>query len=149
MCWQSASENRAHFFIFAFLGPHLRHMEVPRLRVELQLQLLAYTTATATWDLSCVYDIHHTSGQCWIPDPWSKARDRSCVFTDTSWICFCCTTMGTPRYCIFKSLPKPSPLKTKAFTRCLGWEDELEKKFIRKFGWGGRYVTPQDSIRIR
>ena len=30
-----------------FLGPHLRHMEVPRLGVKLELQLLAY--ATATW----------------------------------------------------------------------------------------------------
>ena len=33
-----------------FLGPHLQHVEVPRLGVERQLQLLAYTTATATLD---------------------------------------------------------------------------------------------------
>ena len=33
---------------FCFLGPHLRHMEVPRLGVQLELQLPAYTTATAT-----------------------------------------------------------------------------------------------------
>jgi len=26
-----------------------QHMEVPRLGVQLELQLLAYTTATATW----------------------------------------------------------------------------------------------------
>ena len=39
-------------FSFCFLGPHLQCMEVPRLGVELELQLLAYTTATATWDLS-------------------------------------------------------------------------------------------------
>ena len=36
------------FGFFAFLGPHPRHMEFPRLGVELQLQLPAYTTATAT-----------------------------------------------------------------------------------------------------
>ena len=30
---------------FFFLWPHLRHMEVPRLGVELELQLLAYATA--------------------------------------------------------------------------------------------------------
>ena len=30
-------------------------MEVPRLGVELELQLLAYTTASATQDPSCVY----------------------------------------------------------------------------------------------
>ena len=28
-----------------FLGPHPWHMEVPRLGVQLELQLLAYTTA--------------------------------------------------------------------------------------------------------
>ena len=37
---------------FAFLGPHPQHMEVPRLGVELELYLLAYTTATAMPDLS-------------------------------------------------------------------------------------------------
>ena len=37
-----------YLFIFAFSGPHSRPMEVPRLGVELELQLLAYTTATAT-----------------------------------------------------------------------------------------------------
>ena len=33
-------------------------------RVKLELQLLAYTTATATWDLSYVCDLHHSSW-CW------------------------------------------------------------------------------------
>ena len=40
--------------IFVFLGLHLWHMEVPRLGVESELQLLAYTIATATWDQSCI-----------------------------------------------------------------------------------------------
>ena len=40
------------FFFFVFLGPHPRHMEVPRLGVELELQLPANTTATATQYLS-------------------------------------------------------------------------------------------------
>ena len=35
-----------------FLGPHLRHMEVPRLGVELELQLPACAIAAAMWDLS-------------------------------------------------------------------------------------------------
>ena len=35
-------------FYFCFLGLHQRHMEVPRLGVEWELQLLA--TAAATWD---------------------------------------------------------------------------------------------------
>ena len=46
-------------FIFFFLGPHMRHMEVPRLGVKLELQLPACTTATATQDLSRILDLHH------------------------------------------------------------------------------------------
>ena len=42
----NASEIRAFFSPF-FLGLHLRHMEVPRLGIEWELQLPAYTTATA------------------------------------------------------------------------------------------------------
>ena len=38
------------FFFFFSLGLRLQHMEVPRLGVEWKLQLLAYTTATATLD---------------------------------------------------------------------------------------------------
>ena len=33
--------------VLVFLGPHLWHMEVPRLEVRSELQLPAYTTATA------------------------------------------------------------------------------------------------------
>ena len=54
------------FCLFVFLGPHPRHMEVPRLGVESELQLPAYATATAMPDLSCVCDLHHSSWQCWI-----------------------------------------------------------------------------------
>ena len=37
-------------FFFSFLGAHLQHMEVPGLGAESELQLQAYTTATATPD---------------------------------------------------------------------------------------------------
>ena len=50
---------------FSFLGLHVHHMESSTLGVELELQLLAYTTATALWDPSCVCDLHHSSR----PDP--------------------------------------------------------------------------------
>ena len=40
------------FLFFVFLGLHSWHMKVPRLGVKSELQLLAYTTTTATWDLS-------------------------------------------------------------------------------------------------
>ena len=35
------------FYFFIFLGLHMRYMEVPRLGTESELQLPAYTTATA------------------------------------------------------------------------------------------------------
>ena len=60
-----------------FLGPHLQHMEVPRLGVELELQLLTYTTATATCDLNHVCDLPHTSLQCQILNPISEARNQT------------------------------------------------------------------------
>ena len=72
-------------------------MEVPRLGVELELQLPSYTTATATRDPNQVYHLPHTSGQGWIPNLLSKARDQTCVLVDTSLISFHCATMGTPK----------------------------------------------------
>ena len=52
-------------------------MEVLRLGVELELQLPAYTTATAMRNPSHIFDLHHSSQECWIPDPLLKARDRT------------------------------------------------------------------------
>ena len=40
------------YFIFCLFRPAPEHMEVPRLGAELELLPLAYTTATATPDLS-------------------------------------------------------------------------------------------------
>ena len=51
------------FFFFVVLELYAWCMEVPRLGVELELYLLAYTTATATWDLSCICKLHHSSRQ--------------------------------------------------------------------------------------
>jgi len=45
------------FVVVVFLGPHPRHMEVPRVGVESELQPLAYITATAMWDLSHIYEL--------------------------------------------------------------------------------------------
>ena len=60
---------------FFFLWPHLRHMEVLRPGVELELPLLAYTTATAAWDQSCICSLHPSSQQRQILHPLSEARD--------------------------------------------------------------------------
>ena len=65
------------FSIFFFLGPHPSHMEVPRLGVERELQLPAYTTATVTRDPSHVCNLHHSLRQHRILNPLSEARDRT------------------------------------------------------------------------
>ena len=40
---------------------------------------------------SHVCDLYHSSWQCRIPDPLSKARNRTCILIDTSQIHFHCT----------------------------------------------------------
>ena len=63
------------------------HMEVPRLGAELELQLLAYTTATASQEPSPICDLYHSSQQCWILNPLSESRDRNCVLMDARRVC--------------------------------------------------------------
>ena len=46
------------FCPLSFLGLYPWHIEFPRLGVESELQLLAYTIATAMQDLSCDYDLY-------------------------------------------------------------------------------------------
>ena len=65
-----------------FFRPHPWPMEVPRLGVKLELQLTAYTPATAMWDPSCVCDLHHSSRQCWILNLLSGARDQTHILMD-------------------------------------------------------------------
>ena len=74
-CTTKRTPRPPSFFFLVFLGPHLRRMEVPRLGVELELQLPAYSTTTATRDLSHVFDLHHSSRQQWILNPLGEARD--------------------------------------------------------------------------
>ena len=62
---------------------HLQQMQVPRLGVKLKLQLLAYATATATPDLGCIFDLHHSLRQCRILNPLSEAKNQTHILMDT------------------------------------------------------------------
>ena len=61
------------FFFFFFLWPHLWHMEVTGLGIELELQIQAYTTAMP--DLSCICSLCHSLSQCQVHNPQLEARD--------------------------------------------------------------------------
>ena len=80
--------NLPLLFFFFFLGPQLRHMKVPRLGIELEPQLPAYTTGTAMWDPSHICDLYHSSGQCWILNPLSRARDQTHIIMHTPQVCY-------------------------------------------------------------
>ena len=81
-------------FVFVFLGPKLQHMEVPRLGIESELWLQAYTTVTAMPDLSRDSDLHHSSWQCRILNPLMEAMDTSQVLNPLS-------HTGTPKVKLF------------------------------------------------
>ena len=67
----------------------------PGQRLNAELQLLAYATDTAMPDPSRFCHGNHSSWQCRILNPLSKARDRTWVPMDASQISFCWATMGT------------------------------------------------------
>ena len=89
LSWTKKGSFELVCMLFGGGGPYLRHMEVPSLGVESELKLLAYSTATATAtrDLSCVCDLHHSSRQSRICNPLSKVRDRTRILMETSPVC--------------------------------------------------------------
>ena len=106
LCSSVTVSNKGRCVVFCFvlfcLGPHPQPMEVPKLGVKSELQLLAYSTATATPDPCCICNLHHCLGQCQILNPLSEARDQTRVLMDTSRVCDHWATMGTPRLLFIK-----------------------------------------------
>ena len=90
--------------LFVFLGTHVWHMEVPRLRVKSELQLPACATATAVQDLSCFCYLHHSSWQTWFFNSLSKARDWTHILMHTSWVHYHWATIGTPSFFKLKKI---------------------------------------------
>ena len=91
------------FFFFVFLGPHPRHMLVPRLGVESERLLPAYATAAVTPDPSRVCSLHHSSRQRRILNPLSEARERTRNLMVPSRISFRCAKAETPPWGFFSS----------------------------------------------
>ena len=61
----------------------MQALEVPRLGVELELQLPAYPTATAMQDPRHICDLHHSSWQRGMLNPLTEARDRTHLLMGT------------------------------------------------------------------
>lgn len=59
-------------------------MQVPKLEVELELQLLAYVIATAMQDPSCICDLCHSLQQHQILKPLSETKDQTLILMGTS-----------------------------------------------------------------
>ena len=76
-------------------------MEIPRLGVKLELQLLAYTIATAMWDLGRICNLYCNSWQCRILHPLSEARDRIHILMDASQACNFLSHNGNSYLCLF------------------------------------------------
>ena len=88
----------AIFFLSFFLGPRLQHMEVPRLGVELELQLQAFVIAIATWHPSCIWDLCCSSRPCPILNPLSRARDWTRILMDTGCVLNPLSLNGNSQY---------------------------------------------------
>ena len=94
VCWDFCS------FLFIYLFCSIFMAAPAALGVQSELQLPAYTTPTATSDLSLVCDLHHSSWQCQILNTLSKARDQTLILIDISLVNYQWAIMGTP-FCSF------------------------------------------------
>ena len=72
------------FVCFVFVGPHLRHMEFPRLGGQTGATAASLCHNHSNAGSEPHLHLHHSSGQCRIFNPLNKARDRTCILMDTS-----------------------------------------------------------------
>ena len=134
-CTLPGHSSKSSPLFFSFLGLHLQYMEVPGLGVKLEPQLQAYTTATATLDLSHngnsskspfffffgganPHNLHHSHSKAgsemrlW-PTPHlmqcrmlnPRSEARNQTHMDTSQAHYHWATTGTPRVSFLNSLP--------------------------------------------
>ena len=94
--WKLSPCPASFFFFFLLFRTAPAAYGASQARAESELWLPAYTTATAMPDPSHICNLHHSSWQHWILNPLSKARDRTCILMDTSWVRYHWATIGTP-----------------------------------------------------
>ena len=95
-------KKKVFLFLFIFFYGHTAAYGSSQQGVKSELQLPAYTTATATPDLSCVCDLQRSLGQRWILNPLSEARDQTPILMDTSWVLNLLSRNGNSQIGIFK-----------------------------------------------
>ena len=78
-------------------------MELPKLGVELELQLPAYATAMAMWNWSHICNLHYSSWQHQILNPLSKTRDQTSILMDTRRTRFPWAKTGAPITSLFQT----------------------------------------------
>ena len=112
-------------YLFCFFRATLSAYGSSQARVKSELQLPACATAIATWYLSHICNLHHSSWQHQISDLLSKAREQTCILMDASLISFCCATMGTPAVWFLKLTYDPTD-----FCKWSRWPPNTEKSWL-------------------
>ena len=111
------------FFLLFRMNPW--HMKVARLGVKLELQLLAYGTATEMPDPSHIWDLYQSSWKCQILNPPSEARGKTLNLMVSSWIHFCCAMMETAPFYSFTWLSEYRPPSLSSPGQCQVFEGFL------------------------
>ena len=78
-----------HFFLFCLFRATPAACGSSQARVESEMQLPTYTTATAMSNPSLICNLHHSSWPHQILNPLREARNYTCIFKDTSWVRCC------------------------------------------------------------
>ena len=85
----STGVSKVNFFFFAFQGRSCGIYRFPGQGSNWSCSPPGYTTATETQDSSCICNLYHSSGQPWILNSLSEARDHTLNLMVTSWIHLC------------------------------------------------------------
>ena len=72
------------FFFFCFFRAVPMAYGGSQARGRIEAASLHHSAAMR--DPSLICNLHHSSWECWIPSPLSKARDLTCILMDPKWV---------------------------------------------------------------